>query len=71
MKLNKYHIYFTDGDFETIYTFGITNALILACANRINKGLDTIATYIENFDFGLCTYIKEQLDFTVSSQESI
>lgn len=52
MKLYKFSVYFT-GAMEEVVTAGCpTDAVILACANRINKGFHREAFQVHNRDTG-------------------
>lgn len=50
MRTYKFSIYFTGNGEEVVHASGMTDALILACANRINKGLHINAFDGKNWD---------------------
>jgi len=50
MKQYKFSIYFTGNGEEIVYASGMTNAIILACAARIQKGLHINAFHGKNWD---------------------
>lgn len=62
MKQYKYEVNF-NGNSEIVYCNGLLNALILASAKRIEKGLHIECFYIENLDSGVTTYINSKLKY--------
>jgi hypothetical protein len=69
MKNNKYSVYFVGAGEEVVEATGASHAVILACAERIKKGLHIKAFSIKDWDDGRTYPVNPHTSITVNWTE--